>query len=110
VALRVFFAYFAVKFLTMLLNFLWRQIKSNCLMLEMPLMRAIAKWFVLRHAAAANRNYRAALQAVFVALHIHDLKIAVYFYRPVVIYGKSCFAHDLFFGEDNDTMAMPGKI
>ena len=78
-------------------------------MLKMPFVRAIAKWFVLRHAAAANGNYRAALQAVFIALHIYDLKIAFYSYWTVAVYGKPGFVHVLFFGEDNDTMAMPGK-
>ena len=45
----------------------------------MPFVRAIAKWLVLRHAAAADGNDGAALQAVFVALHIYDLEVALYF-------------------------------
>ena len=40
---------------------LWRQIERNGVMFKMAFVRAIAKWFVSRKPAAADRNYGAAL-------------------------------------------------
>lgn len=79
------------------LNFLWRQLKCDSLVLKMPFMRPVAKWFILGHAAAADGYNGSALQAVFVALHVNYFKITFYPNRSVIVYSKSCFAHVLSF-------------
>jgi hypothetical protein len=67
-------------------------------------VRPVAKWFILRPAATANGNNRAALQAVFIALHIHYFKITFYSNRTVIVYGKPCFAHIYVFREGKNPL------
>ena len=62
-------------------------------MLKMSLVRTIAEGFVLRHAAAADRYYGAALKAINIALRIYYFKIAVYLYRTVTVYCEFCCCH-----------------
>ena len=59
-------------------------------MLKVAFVRTIAEGFVLRHTAAADRYDGAALKTIYVAIFIHYLEIAVYFYRTVTVYRKFC--------------------
>ena len=63
----------------------------------MAFVGAIAEWFIGGEATAADGNYRPALQAVIVALHVDYFKITVYFYRSVIVYRKLCSCHNCCF-------------
>gem|GEM_PF-4682601 len=59
------------------LYLLWRKVKCLCVVFKVAFVRAIAKGFVGRKTTAAYRNHGASLQAVNIALHIYDFKIAI---------------------------------
>lgn len=59
-----------------LLSFFGWQVKGDGIMLKMAFVAAITKWFILRHAAAAQRYNFPALQAVFLTVFIYNSKIA----------------------------------
>jgi hypothetical protein len=56
-------------------NLLWRQIKSNGIMLKMPLMRPITKRLVLRQPAAADTDNLTTTKAIRHPIAIDYLKI-----------------------------------
>ena len=62
-------------------------------MLKMTLVRTVAKRFILRHAAAADRNYCAALQAIFITLHVYYFEVPVNFNRTIAVYRQFCCCH-----------------
>ena len=49
-------------------------------MLKMPFVRAIAKRLISRAAAAADRYYPTALEAILITLCIYNLEVAVNLY------------------------------
>ena len=66
-------------------------------MLKVFPVRTVTKGLVSRAAAAAKRNDRSALKAVYISIFVDNLKIAFYFNRPVAIDDKFCRCHKLEF-------------
>ena len=62
-------------------------------MLKMALVGSITKGFVGRSAAATQGNDCSTLQAIGIAIHVNNLKIAIQFNRTVVVDRNSCLAH-----------------
>ncbi len=75
------------------LHFFRRQVESYRGVVEVALVRPIAEGLVFGHAAAADRNQGAALQAVHVALRIYNFEVAFYFEGTIAIDGHSCCSH-----------------
>lgn len=77
--------------------FPWWQVKSDCFMLKMAFVGAIAKWFVARQAAAAKRNKASPAQIIGLAFFIYHFKISLYFKRAIAVYCNFRCSHFIFF-------------
>ena len=72
--------------------FRWK-IKSDRLVIEMPVVCPIAKRFVFGQATAAQSKRRPALKPVHIALSVYNFKIALYLERTVRVYCNFCGSH-----------------
>lgn len=63
-------------------------------MFEVSFVRTIAKRFVGRTAATAQRHDGATLKAIGIALDVNNFKVAFYFYGAVAVYSKFGGCHD----------------
>jgi hypothetical protein len=67
------------------LNLARRQVKRHGRVLKMTLVRAIAEGFIFGKSAAANAHHGAAVEAVGLALGIHDFELAFHAERAIVV-------------------------
>ena len=81
------------RLLVIALHLFGWEVECLGVMLEMAFVATIAKRLVGRKATTADRNHRAALKAIYIALCVYYFKIAVNFHRAVAVYRKSGFGH-----------------